>query len=308
MLGISTSWWQNRVEHAGNIVRDVLDLGLSGVELEYRITPNMLHEMKPQLNGRLSVLSIHNFFPLPPGFGPQEASGDLFLLSSTDSEERSRAVRYTIQTIQHACDMGAPAVVLHLGRVDMPNPAAELSRLYANGKTGRAQMAAFIDEQRRGRQRTHQRNLDAVLLSLDELNREAQQRGVLLGIENRFHFHEIPDFEEIEVILNRFEGGHIGYWHDIGHARVQENAGILRRNQLLEAYSEKIIGVHIHDVSGFTDHLAPGQGDIDYGEIRPYLTPALPIILELSASRVNRKDLENGLRLLQSSVLNQLGA
>ncbi len=102
-----------------------------------------------------------------------------------------------------------------------------------------------------------------------------RKKGVFLGIENRFHFHEIPDFEEIGLILKTFQGAYIRYWHDVGHARVQENLGIIGHNDLLEAYSEKIIGIHLHDVRGLKDHLAPGQGEIDYEEIKPFLKPPL---------------------------------
>lgn len=301
MLGISTSWWHNKADRADSIVDDVLELELDGVELEYRITPNMYREMKPRLTSSLPVFSIHNFFPIPEGFGPGQGSGNLFLLSSTDPEEHSRAVKYTIQTIEHAHDLGARAVVLHLGQVDMPNPGEVFSRLFYSGKVHEKDMVAFIDDQRGTRQSMHQKNLDRVLLGLEKLNRDAERKGVFLGIENRYHFHEIPNFEEIGLILKKFEGGNVGYWHDIGHARVQENLGILRRNQLVEAYSDQIIGIHIHDVRGLEDHLAPGQGEIDFGEITPFLDTSVMKILEVNASRVNREDLVEGIRLMRKS-------
>lgn len=301
MLGISTCWWHNKVDRGDRIVQEILELGLDGVELEYRITRSMYHEMKPRLKGTLPVLSVHNFFPLPEGFGFEAGSGDLFLLSSTDSEERSRAVKYTIQTIEHAHDLGAKAVVLHLGRADMPNPAEELTRLYNSGKVHEKEAMAFIDAQRYTRQAIGQKNLDAVLMSLDKLNREAERKGVFLGIENRCHFHEIPNFEEIGIILKTFQGGQIRYWHDLGHARVQENLGILCHNELLDAYSEQTIGIHLHDVRGLKDHLAPGQGEIDFQEIKLFLKPSTIKILELNAGRVKRKDLSEGIRLIQTS-------
>jgi len=300
MLGISTAWWYNKVDRADTIVDDILGLGLDGVELEYRLTLNMYQEMKARLTTSLPVLSIHNFFPLPEGFGPDQGSGDLFLLSSTDAEQRSKAVKYTIQTIQHAHDLGVQAIVLHLGRVDMPNPAERLSRLYYSANAQEDAVLSFIDEQRNIRQAISQKNMDAVLRSLEELNKEAEKKRAFLGIENRYHFHEVPSFEEIGMILERFRGSSIGYWHDVGHARVQENLGILSRNDLLQAYSDDIIGIHVHDVRGLNDHLAPGQGEIDYQEIKPYLHPSLPRILELNASRVNRKELTEGIRMIRS--------
>jgi len=302
MLGISTCWWYNKVDRADTIVDDVQQLGLDGLELEYRMTHSMYLEIKPRLKTGLPVYSIHNFFPIPEGFGPTQGSGNLFLLSSTDSDERSSSVRHTIQTIEHAYELEAHAVVLHLGTVDMPSPAEEFSRLHATGRAGDEQATVFLNEQRRVRKAARQKHLDAVLVGLEKLNKVAEKRGLLLGIENRYHFHEIPDFEEIGLILNRFEGGHIGYWHDIGHARVQENLGILRRHQLLDAYSKQMVGVHIHDVRGLNDHLAPGQGEIDWQEIKPYLNASVPKILELNANRVSRKDLVEGIEIIRTHL------
>ncbi|RLB81567.1 MAG: hypothetical protein DRH17_08835, partial [Deltaproteobacteria bacterium] len=260
MLGISTCWWHNRADRADHILDEILALGLQGVELEYRITHSMYREMQPRLKKALPVFSIHNFFPVPEGLGFEAGSGDLFLLSSTDPEERARAVKYTIRTIEYAHELEARAVVLHLGRVDMPNPVEGFLRLYTSGKVQEKAGLVFMEEQRSTRQAIAQKNLDAVLLSLEELNKEAEKKGVFLGIENRYHFHEMPDFEEIGFILKTFQGGHIRYWHDVGHARVQENLGILRHNDLLKSYSEQTIGIHLHDVRGLKDHLAPGQG------------------------------------------------
>lgn len=306
MLGISTCWWYNKVDRADTIVDDVHQLGLDGVELEYRMTRRMYLDMKPRLKSGLSVYSIHNYFPIPEGHGPTEGSGNLFLLSSTDPDERSNAVKYTIRTIEHAGDLGALAVVLHLGSVDMPNPAHAFSRLHATGRVGSDEAEVFLNEQRHIRKATRDKHLDAVMIGLEKLNKVAESKGVFLGIENRYHFHEVPDFEEIGLILNRFEGGNVGYWHDIGHARVQENLGLLRRNQLLDAYSESLVGVHIHDVRGLNDHLAPGQGDIDWQEIQPYLNASLPKILEINGNKASREELVEGIRIIRTHFFYKL--
>ena len=303
MLGISTCWWHNKADRVDHILDEILQLGLEGAELEYRITHSMYQEMKPRLKRTLPVLSVHNVFPIPEGLGPDAGSGDLFLLSSTDSQERSRAVKYAIRTIEHAHDLEAQAVVLHLGRVDMPNAAQEFSRLYNRDKVHEKEALTFMDAQRSTRQATGRKTLDVVLLGLEKLNNEAEKKRVFLGIENRYHFHEIPNFEEIGLILKTFQGGHIRYWHDVGHARVQENLGIIGHNDLLNAYSEEMIGIHLHDVRGLKYHLAPGQCEIDYQAIKPFLKPSTIKILELNAYTVQWEDLSEGIRLIQTSGL-----
>ena len=37
MLGISTCWWHNKADPADRIIDEILQLGLDGVELEYRL-------------------------------------------------------------------------------------------------------------------------------------------------------------------------------------------------------------------------------------------------------------------------------
>lgn len=72
MLGISTCWWHNRTDRGDAILKDILQLGFLGVELEYRITESIYKQMKPLLKGSLKVLTIHNFFPKPDELADRE--------------------------------------------------------------------------------------------------------------------------------------------------------------------------------------------------------------------------------------------
>jgi sugar phosphate isomerase/epimerase len=299
MLGISTCWWDNRALRGDEIVGDILELGLTGVELEYRISNTIFQQMTPWLNKELSVLSIHNFFPKPQERVGEKGSGDFFLLSSTDADERSRAVRYSVKTIEHAHDLGVRAIIFHLGRVDMQKPTEKFKRFYSDGRIVQSEGLALLNEKRHIREAKSRRNLDAVLFSLEKLNREAEQKGVFIAIENRYHFHEIPDFHEIGIILRKFEGGNVRYWHDVGHAGAQEAMGICKQKDLLDAYCEKMIGIHLHDVKGFDDHISPGQGQIDYREVMSFMKPSLIKILEIH-SKVERKELEKGVQFVKN--------
>jgi len=301
MLGISTCWWDTSFIRADEIVSEILDLGFQGVELEYRISSPLYQEMRPYLNKELRVLSIHNFFPKPEIHPTAKGSGDFFLLSSTDKDERSTAVKYTLRTIEYANDLEAQAVILHLGHVDMSNPVEGFRELHRGGKIDQSEGQAFLKEQTQIRQTKHQNNLDAVLFSLEKLNQEAEHKGIFLGIENRYHFHEIPNYQEIGIILREFEGGKVRYWHDVGHAAVQEQLGISRQKDLLDAYSGKMIGIHFHDAKGLDDHFSPGQGEIDYGQITPFLKQNLIKVLEIHP-KVEREDLLEGVQFIKAAI------
>jgi sugar phosphate isomerase/epimerase len=301
VIGISTCWWNLETIPGDRLVSEIIDLGFEGVELEYRITNAFYQQMRPHLTGRLRVLSIHNFFPKPEERAKEQGSGDLFLLSATDRDERATAVKYTLRTIEHANALEAKAVVLHLGHVDMTNPIERFKELYKSEMINQEEGVTFLEEQREVRRSKHRNNLDAVLFSLEKLNQQAERQGVLIGIENRYHFHEIPDYEEIGIILSEFEGGNLGYWHDVGHAGVQENLGICRQKDLLDAYSDSMIGIHLHDVHGLDDHLSPCQGELDYEEIIPFLKPDLIEIMEVH-HKAGKEELLEGLRFIQEAM------
>jgi sugar phosphate isomerase/epimerase len=283
-------------------MEEILALGFKGVELEYRITEALLREMRPFLRReRLKVLSIHNFFPFPEGFPRSKAGGDLFLLSSPEKEERRQAVAKTIETLEAAERLGALAVVLHLGRVEMEPDRDRLYKLFRRGVLNSSRGRRFRETKLRERTEKRRPHLDSVLQSLDRLNREAEKRGILLGVENRYSYHEIPDFEEIGEILGRFSGGSIGYWHDVGHAHVQEKLGFIKPGALLRSYGPELVGVHIHDALGTDDHWAPGAGEINFSDLSESLKCAPVKILE-----VHKKSDRN--QLLQArTMLEQIG-
>jgi len=297
MLGISTCWWHGTSLRGDDIIREAFDLGFHGVELEYRITGRTYQEMKPELDKEMAILSLHNFFPLPDDLRVESGSGDLFLLSSDDRDERFSAVKYTTRTIEYANDLQCNAVVLHLGRVDMPDPSERFKELFNGGNIESAEGRSFLKEQRRIRKSTHRKNLDFALFSLEKLNQVAERYGVFLGIENRYHFHEIPDFEEIGFILKEFKGSNLRYWHDMGHAQVQENLGICRQKELLEAYSYHMIGIHLHDIKGLDDHYSPGQGEMDFEKIKPFVKNDVIKIMEIH-SKVERQALVQGREMI----------
>ena len=284
-FGISTIWRASRVGSGTELLAAIEDSGISvdGIELEYRIPESWYREILPRLKRRdPRVLSIHNFFPLPEDRDQQQASGDLYFFTSDDPEERREAVRGTVRTIEIAEDLGAGAVVLHLGKVGMEqNRRDELVRLWKEG-SGRSPEAEKVREDlRKERAAKAKKPLDRVLKALDTLNREADRRGIRIGVENRYYFDEIPGPEEIGIILREFAGGAVRYWHDVGHAHVLSYAGFPEFEDLLERYCADLAGIHLHDAVGFRDHRAPGTGEIDFGKIASLLPPGAIRIIEV---------------------------
>jgi sugar phosphate isomerase/epimerase len=139
--------------------------------------------------------------------------------------------------------------------------------------------------------------LDAVLLSLDRIHAEAARLGVYLGVENRLYSHQIPDLEEVNIILNEFRGGNIGYWHDCGHAHVQACLRLVEHESWLAHYASELLGVHFHDARGLEDHLAPGSGEVDFDMVARYLRPDTVRVLEVHP-KVTTAEIQQAVLLL----------
>ena len=302
MLALSTSWRSSKITDARALLKSFERLPISGLELDYRISEQTFEQVKNLLpKSRFEVVSVHNYFPTPVVQPSSAASGDFFMLSSLDQEERNRAVRWTRKTIQHAAHLGARAVVLHCGRVEMER---ELDRLYAFYEALQIRSKAsrdFISKKLAERDRLKPPHLENLLLSLETLCEDAVKYDILLGLENRFHYDELPTQDDFGQIFTRLDGSPIGYWHDTGHARVNECLTILQPDSLLTRYADNLIGVHIHDAIGLEDHLAPGTGEIDLHNLRGFIKSDILKVIELRP-QVKESDVIRGLHYVRKYI------
>ena len=73
-------------------------------------------------------------------------------------------------------------------------------------------------------------------------------------------------------ILAWYSGDVVGYWHDTGHAEVFDRLGIAAHKDLLNKFSSRLMGVHLHDIMGMLDdHKPPGLGTFDFDILKSYI-------------------------------------
>ncbi len=271
-VAISTSWNAYRFNDGEKLLFEIIQLGFKAIELSFNLTSKLVDQIadaagKPGIN----ITSLHNYCPIPEGVSREIALPDYYSLASLDEAERAKAVKFTKRSIDTANFLGAKTVVLHCGRVEVPDYTRELINLYNQGLKDSSEFIELKTKMIRQRQLESTKHLTRVLKSLDELNAYARLKGVFLGVETRFYHREIPDPEEIGVILNKFDNSQVYYWHDTGHAQLMENLGLAKHEDFLTQYSDRLIGVHLHDILGCQDHLAPLEGKIDFAMLKPYL-------------------------------------
>lgn len=271
-LALSASWNAANHTNGKDLLFEIKELGFDKVELSFNLTAVMLEEIIHSPKQQLpEIISVHNFCPIPDNLKREAALPDCYNLASLNQGIRECALKYTKRTIDAASCLGAKAVVLHCGRVEIPDRMRSLIDLYAHGLAEDNEFKEIRSEMIKERRAHAKPFFENALKSLEELNAYAVAKKIAIGVETRFYYREIPSFEETKVILDKFKSSNIFYWHDIGHAQVMQNLGFNCHKDYLEQYSHRMIGIHLHDLKGCQDHLAPAKGEFDFSSLVPFI-------------------------------------
>lgn len=279
-------------------------LGFEYIELSHGIRISLVPGiLKALQEGMAKVTTTHNFCPLPTGI--TVAAPNLFMPSSGDPREVEQWLRHTRRSIDFAQQIGAKLVVLHLGQVDFfwLNPGRKLRRL-ANGRTPEHPAHRKLVERSLAKLRKRLPSYWArVLAGLETLLPYAAERGVLLGLENREKFEELPVDDDFPALLAGLSRPDVaGYWHDTGHAHIKQTLGLVDHRRQLEANADRLLGFHLHDVDAENrDHLPVGAGQIDWNMIGEFIRPHHLLTLELSP-RVSPENLQESKRRIEAMI------
>jgi sugar phosphate isomerase/epimerase len=278
---LSTMWSQQDrfFTDLRDFARVARSLGYDALEVNYVVTRERVEQL---LDGaELPIASFHA--PSPRVKHSDGRWSEQLNLASTDESERRQAVAYNAATFEWAERAGARRVVLHLGGVgsQMMEPERRLRRLFDSGVRDGAEVEGLRDDLRRLRREQQGPYLEAARRTLAELAEEASRRGLTLGLENRYHYHEIPQPEESRELLAAYPPELVGHWHDVGHAEVLHRLGLIDRERWLRELGPRTVGCHLHDVDGIGDHRAPGRGDVQWDYIARGLPPAALRVFEI---------------------------
>lgn len=266
-LALSTMWGIGRFPNLADFFCAAQDLGFTRFELNHAVDSAMLNGL--ELNSH-QIVSIHE--PCPADISTATLKERDWLVSSPDEDNRRQGVEAIQRSIDLACALGAQVVIVHPGRVDIDTmPEKKLAKLYKAGQSAQPAYAEIKAQLVAARAAQAEVNLRAVRRSLLELAEYAARRGIRLGLENRYYYHEIPLPDELDYLLNLGYAEVIGYWYDVGHAQALDELGFCSHEGWLSRFAPRIIGVHLHDVVGINDHRAAGFGQVDWNMVARYL-------------------------------------
>jgi sugar phosphate isomerase/epimerase len=122
--------------------------------------------------------------------------------------------------------------------------------------------------------------------------------GIRLGLENRYHYYDIPSLDEMGELLALADPSRLGFVYDVGHAQHLDRLGFYPHQEWLKRYASRMVETHLHDMKGLSDHLAPGLGDVDFRMVASYLPDAAIRTLELQSTNTPQQVVA-GLRHLE---------
>jgi sugar phosphate isomerase/epimerase len=283
MISFSTCWNSSRHTAGDAMLREIkTKLGFDLIELGHGIRISLMPGIQKMFDaGEVLFSSLHNFCPLPVEV--MGASPDCYTFSARYGHERERAVKQTLQTIDFAERLGAPFVVLHLGRVPIKPVTDPLITLAKAGKMFSRQYVRRKVNAVAKREANAPLYLQRVKDCLKPIIEHAAAKNIRLGIEGRRGYEEIPSERELPALLDELNSPQVGYWHDIGHIQIKENLGFLDHEEWLRAIGPRTLGCHLQDcIWPAQDHQPPFTGDVDLEKLIPLLPPTCLFVWEMS--------------------------
>jgi hypothetical protein len=151
---------------------------------------------------------------------------------------------------------------------------------------------------RRQRDRKAQECRPRLLSAIDAILAAAAGE-VVVCVENRYRFDQLPNLDDVMTLLDWYlPGSGLSYWHDTGHEAAQEYLGLWNLSQFAVA-AERLAGLHVHDCVDVDDHRCPGDGIYRFPRLQPLLRPDLPVVIEPNP-KISPQDLRNGARYLSA--------
>lgn len=279
LLALSTMFaQQDRFADGAVFARWAAEAGFDAIEISHW-TPRELGQAI-RAAAVLGVAGVHS--PAPFSRDARGLANSALNLASTDEDGRQAAVSAAVASIRWAHELGASASVVHLGHIGVRIPeTAELARRYRDGERSGPEVDELRRSATRARAEVAGPHLEAAERSLRQIVDVAEPLGVVVGLESRLGFAEIPLPEECAALLQPYPADVAGWWVDIGHVEVLHRLGLVNRERWAAYAGDRLVGAHVHDVRGLTDHRAPGNGDLDWGAYAPLLARLPALTLEV---------------------------
>lgn len=301
---LSTNWLARRVESGEEIAEKASAMGFDELELGFHTTDAQADGFRRRLD-LIPVGSVHAFCPVP--ISAPQGYPELYALASFDEDARALARFHIRKNVEFASSIGADAVVLHAGRVffssflrrGFGSGTLRAALQTAKGDLADRRYAKLLARAKKTRRARGERMLEVFRREIGELATFLEKNGVTLALENLPYLEGFPDERETDAICEEFAGAPVRGWFDTGHDRVREMHGWISERRPARD-GRHFAGMHLNDVVDYSDdHLAPGDGKVDFAALEPLAREVGHVVFE-PHSHVSEESLAKGLSYMKS--------
>ncbi|MDP0491505.1 MAG: TIM barrel protein [Verrucomicrobiota bacterium JB023] len=289
MPAFSTCWNNSRHTDGEAMVDEILELGFNELELSHGMTIAKLPGIQRAYEaGKFTCLGVHNYFPSPTEV--MIDAPDAYEYTSFRPHERQRAMDMTFKTLEIAGQFKAKYLVLHMGSIPQMPHKKWTGKLTAMVKEGEQDSPAYVKQKLKcvkKREKHAELYYSRAIAAIEELLEKAKEYDVILAIESRSRYEDVPSDREMLALQKHFaDEPHVRYWHDFGHIQLKHNLGLLDHADWLDKVQPYLYGAHVHDVEWpARDHRVPFTGTLDYDDLFTRFPDGCPMTWELSPTR-----------------------
>lgn len=203
-------------------------------------------------------------------------------LGSLEEDSRDMAVNCVRRHIRLAQRYQCPVVIVRGCEVEDKALREEADRAQARVvREGPSDALKETVREIAGRvQRKGQRQVEHLCRSLHLLMGEFPETQ--LAIEAGGGLLDLLNFQAVGWTLDDLSKRGLAYWHDTGHIHQRERAGLPTQGQWLDAYANRMVGVHLQDSAENMTEMPPGTGEVDFKLVAGYMPKTAERVLELN--------------------------
>ena len=218
-------------------------------------------------------------------------------LGSLVQEECERAMNSIRRHVRLARSWGCNTVVVRGTKIEdekLRREAADIEASVArDGITD--ELPERVDAYMARIPKACQKQAEQMCRSLYELQREHPE--MVFALEPGREIDDLLSLEVMGWVLDDLDARGLAYWHDVGRIHLRERMGLPAQGEWLQAFSARMVGIHLQDAGPEEAEMPIGLGEVDFKLLAEYVPKHAERVIEIG-SQHGRAEILTSVRYL----------